>query len=78
MGQAKVDRVYEEIKDIDNLKNVLRDYLQDYNNISEKDIKLIFFQEAVEHCLKIARILRNECGNALLIGMKIAFDFFKL
>lgn len=67
-GQARQDRVYEEIKDFDKLKTVLKDYLQDYNNISEKNMKLILFQEAVEHCLKISRILRTERGNALLIG----------
>lgn len=72
-GQPREERIYEELKEFDKLKEILNDYLEDYNSMSGKNMKLIFFQEAVEHCLRIARILRTERGNALFVG-KI-FDF---
>ncbi len=72
LGQCREDRAYEEIKEYEKLKEILNDYLEDYNSISGNAVKLIFFQDAVEHCLRIARILRGERGNALLIG-----DIFK-
>jgi len=34
-----------------------------------KDMQVIFFMMAVEHCVRIARILRSERGNALLVGV---------
>lgn len=32
-------------------------------------MKLIFFMDAVEHCSRLARILRAERGNGLLVGV---------
>jgi dynein heavy chain, axonemal len=67
-GQAKTDRVYEEIRDFDKLKSILADYLDDYNGTTDKEMKLIFFQDAVEHITRLARLLRGERGNGLLVG----------
>lgn len=65
----KEDRIYEEIKNVDKLKQVLQDYLEDYNLMTAKDMKIIFFMDAVEHCAILARILRAERGNGLLVGV---------
>lgn len=43
--------------------------MDDYNITNAKDMKLIFFMDAIEHCTRIARILRAERGNALLVGL---------
>ncbi|XP_068083916.1 dynein axonemal heavy chain 6 [Anabrus simplex] len=69
MGAAKEDRVYEEIVNIEKLKDVLQEYLEDFNLTTPKEMNLIFFMDAVEHCLRVARILRSERGNGLLVGM---------
>ncbi|XP_050519336.1 dynein axonemal heavy chain 6 [Diabrotica virgifera virgifera] len=69
MGAEKKNRVYEELKNIDKLKNVLQDYLDDFNLTTAKEMKLIFFMMAVEHCIRIARVLRSERGNSLLVGV---------
>ncbi|XP_017780151.1 PREDICTED: dynein heavy chain 6, axonemal [Nicrophorus vespilloides] len=69
MGAATEDKIYEEIRDIDKMKNVLQDYLDDYNLLTSKEMDLIFFMDAVEHCTRIARILRSERGNGLLVGV---------
>lgn len=68
-GAAKADRIYEEIRDLKKLRNILQDYLDDYNLSTSKEMKLIFFMDAIEHCSRIARILRAERGNALLVGV---------
>jgi hypothetical protein len=50
-------REYEEIKDIKKLIKVL-DVKQDENLEGKSIQKLIFFDEAIEHVLRIARVLR--------------------
>lgn len=68
-GQARENRIYEEIKDPGKLKNVLGDYLQDFNTATGKDMNLILFQDAIEHILRLTRLLRLERGNGLLVGL---------
>ncbi|CRK89849.1 CLUMA_CG003435, isoform A [Clunio marinus] len=69
-GQARENRVYEEIKNIEKLKNILNDYLQDYNSSSGKaEMNLILFQDAIDHILRLTRLLRSERGNGLLVGL---------
>ncbi|XP_046391604.1 dynein axonemal heavy chain 6 [Ischnura elegans] len=63
------ERVYEEITDITKLKSILQEYLDDYNVSSSVEMHLVFFSDAVEHIARVARILRSERGNALLIGV---------
>ncbi|XP_066905836.1 dynein axonemal heavy chain 6 isoform X2 [Halyomorpha halys] len=65
----KKDRIYEEIRSVDKLKAVLQDTLVDYNLIKAQDVKLIFFTDAMEHICRLARILRAERGNGLLVGV---------
>ncbi|XP_055643505.1 dynein axonemal heavy chain 6 [Toxorhynchites rutilus septentrionalis] len=68
-GQATEDRIYEEIKDSKKLKNILIDYLEEYNSIGGKEMNLIFFTDAIEHIVRLARLLRSERGNGLLVGV---------
>ena len=44
-------------------------YLDDYNMSSSKEMKLVFFLDAIEHVSRIARMIRQERGNALLVGV---------
>ena len=67
-GQAVEDRVYEEIKDHMKLKSVLMAFLDDYSNTTGKDMKLILFHDAIEHIIRLARLLRTQRGNGLLVG----------
>ncbi|KAL1023853.1 hypothetical protein UPYG_G00047240 [Umbra pygmaea] len=69
VGAEKSDRVYEDLTDIDKIRIVLQEYLDDYNMTFSKDTKLVFFQDAVEHVSRIARMIRQERGNALLVGI---------
>jgi dynein heavy chain len=63
------NRIYNEITNIEKLKIVLAENLMDFNTVYKKDLQIIFFMYAIEHITRIARILRLERGNALLIGV---------
>ncbi|XP_069668946.1 dynein axonemal heavy chain 6 isoform X3 [Periplaneta americana] len=69
VGAAKENKIYEEITNMEKLNDVLQDYLEDYNITTSKEMKLIFFMDALEHVARIARILRAERGNGLLVGV---------
>ncbi|XP_004691642.1 PREDICTED: dynein heavy chain 6, axonemal [Condylura cristata] len=68
-GSDKSDQTYEDLTDMGKIANVLQDYLDDYNLTNPKEVKLVFFQDAIEHVSRIARMIRQERGNALLVGV---------
>ncbi|XP_072373357.1 dynein axonemal heavy chain 6 [Scyliorhinus torazame] len=69
IGADKADRLYEDLLNYQKLKSTLQDYMDDYNMTSPKEMKLVFFQDAIEHVSRIARMIRQERGNALLVGV---------
>ncbi|XP_021113900.1 dynein heavy chain 6, axonemal [Heterocephalus glaber] len=68
-GIEKADRIYDDMPDMEKIANILQDYLDDYNLTNPKEVKLVFFQDAIEHVSRIARMIRQERGNALLVGV---------
>ena len=36
---------------------------------TSKEMKLVFFMDAIEHVSRIARMIRQQRGNALLVGV---------
>ena len=53
----------------DGLVTLIFQYLDDFNMQSSKEMKLVFFMDAIEHVTRIARMIRQERGNALLVGV---------
>ena len=51
------------------LVKVTEDYLDDYNQVNTAQMKLVLFMDAIKHVCRIARIIRQPLGNALLLGM---------
>lgn len=47
----------------------IEEYLEDYNSTSKSQMKLILFLDACDHVARIARVLRQPLGNALLLGV---------
>lgn len=51
------------------LARIFSDYMDDYNSNSGSTMDLVFFDDAIEHISRIARILRQPRGNAMLVGV---------
>ena len=62
-------RIYEEIDDTNLLKSTVEEYLDNYNLENKQPMILVIFSDAFEHVARIARILRQPQGNALLLGV---------
>jgi dynein heavy chain len=62
------EATYMSIKDMEDLRNVLEAKMAEYNeNVGSMD--LVLFGIACEHITRIARIIDQPCGNALLVGV---------
>ncbi len=62
-------KLYEEIRDKTKLLKVLSGMIDDYNIGNSNKMNLVFFDDAIEHMLRIARVLRQPRGNIMLIGV---------
>ncbi len=62
-------KAYEEIRDVNKLKTTLIEYLEDYNITATSKMHLVFFEDAISHISRIARVLRQPRGNMMLIGV---------
>lgn len=62
------DKTYVEAESLNQLKSVLEDKLQEYNE-SRNVMNLVLFGQAIQHVSRIVRILELGVGNALLIGV---------
>ncbi|KAI3384925.1 hypothetical protein SNEBB_000114 [Seison nebaliae] len=69
MVMTPEERYYELIPDLNKLKSIIEDYQQDYNLAMNSDSQLVFFRDAILHIARIARMIRLERGNSLLVGV---------
>ena len=69
MDMGAETKFYEEIDDVEKLKSTVEEYLVEHNSDSKQPMPLVMFADALEHVSKIARILRQPQGNALLLGV---------
>ena len=68
IGAEGADRTYERLE-LKKIPEILEEYLDNYNMDSTKEMTLVFFRDAVEHVSRVARILAQPRGNALLVGV---------
>uniref|UniRef100_A0A670KBP0 Dynein axonemal heavy chain 10 n=1 Tax=Podarcis muralis TaxID=64176 RepID=A0A670KBP0_PODMU len=61
-------RVYEDIQDYDAAKALFQEILEEYNELNTK-MNLVLFDDALEHLIRVHRIIRMDRGHALLVGV---------
>lgn len=54
---------------MDRLQRTMDEYLAEYNQLSKTPMSLVMFRFAIEHASRIARIIKQSNGHALLVGM---------
>lgn len=61
--------LYEQINDKNKLIKALMGGLEEYNMTNSNKMNLVLFDDAIEHILRIARVLRQPRGHIMLIGV---------
>jgi len=69
VGYGIQERPYEEILDIEACIASSNDALDQYNLMTDKPMNLVLFRFAVEHLIRISRILKQPGSHALLVGV---------
>jgi dynein heavy chain len=62
-------RVYKQAGDLKALVIKIDEFLEDYNSTVKMQMHLVMFLDACDHVSRIARVLRQPLGNALLLGV---------
>merc|ERR1740130_2085595 len=68
MGVPREDRRYEDVPETNKIPKLFADYLDEYN-AENKEMRLVFFWDACDHVSRLARVLRQPRGNAMLVGV---------
>jgi dynein heavy chain len=75
-AEADVDKkkplkeIYCELSDRTKMKNVCQATLEEFNVVNRsKKMDLVLFTDALEHIVKIHRVITTQYGNALLVGV---------
>lgn len=61
--------LYEYCNDVTKITKIMDDFLENYNVTFANKMNLVFFRDAISHLSRLARILRQPRGNAMLIGV---------
>uniref|UniRef100_A0A7S3YCE3 AAA+ ATPase domain-containing protein n=1 Tax=Lotharella globosa TaxID=91324 RepID=A0A7S3YCE3_9EUKA len=72
VGDSKLEgepQLYEEIDSFETVNKVFTRVLDLHNEDSEEKVNLVLFQDALDHLVRIHRILKMPRGNALLVGV---------
>ena len=63
------DRAYRNIQTYEEVKKFLDNTLEAYKDLEGQAMNLVFYDECIDHLIRIHRIIRIQNGNALLVGV---------
>ena len=66
---TRENKEYSELSDRVKINDTLMEYLDEYNITFPSRMELVFFRDAINHVSRIARVLMQPRGNALLVGV---------
>lgn len=69
MEPDSAEKLYDEVTDLDKFKAVVTECLEEYNNINKTPMDLVVFRYVLEHLVRICRVLKQDGGHALLVGV---------
>ena len=69
MDGAGAEGKYAEVKDVDAMQKLVEEQLVEYNQSGKMRMDLVLFLYAAEHICRISRVIRQNLGNALLVGV---------
>lgn len=62
-------KIYDEVTDLDELVQKMHYYLNEYNLVSRTPMSLVMFKFAMEHISRVSRVLLQDAGHCLLVGI---------
>lgn len=62
-------KAYDEITDLHALQEVMEFYMDEYNSCIKPRMSLVMFKFAIEHISRICRVLKQNNGHLLLVGI---------
>ncbi|ESO89088.1 hypothetical protein LOTGIDRAFT_210054 [Lottia gigantea] len=62
-------KIYDEVIDLKELTSMIEHYLEEYNTMSKAPMRLVMFKFAIEHVSRVSRVLKQDNGHALLVGI---------
>ncbi|XP_041362756.1 dynein heavy chain 3, axonemal-like isoform X2 [Gigantopelta aegis] len=63
------NKVYDEVTDLKELTATMEHYLDEYNTMSKAPMHLVMFKFAIEHISRVSRVLLQDNGHSLLVGI---------
>jgi len=69
-SKKPLSEIYCELTDRVNMKKICNSQLEEFNQMNRsKVMDLVLFTDAIEHIVKIHRVITTQFGNALLVGV---------
>ncbi|CAM9617574.1 unnamed protein product [Ectocarpus sp. 8 AP-2014] len=62
------DQIYDQVTSLNSMSGILEDALREYNE-TYATMDLVLFEDAMKHVARIVRIVLNDGGHALLVGV---------